>query len=536
MATTTAPAAAPASATIPSRRRPARDLAVVSAIYAASFLIVDGFPRIPTAFPLDDSWIHQVVARNLAEYHTLGFVPGVWSSGSSSLLWTLILALKWILAPSLNPVLYCDGLNLLLLTLTGAGLLGIARKEGLAEPLCWIVALAPALDGNFVWLAATGMEHLLFVALSIAAIYLWFDTRKWSAVAASLCLGALSLTRPEGLALAGILLLTARRGHSRKDVAILCSVVSAAVLLFLFVNLKTSHSWLPATYAGRKWLYFGSAHVPLARTVAYPALVLLSTLLPWKVTGPSLLFVVPATLLVLGFIRFSRRCTPRFRVLCLWALVLVGAYAVMLPSLFDEGRYQAMLLCLSLPLEFAGLEWLLSRVPRNFARAALIGLCLLCAGRSLSLWRQVTRAGVTLVQDTHQKAAAYIASSLPANARIAALDIGAVAYADGPQRIVDLGGLTDSSYLPYLMHRQIGRYLRGRGAPYLMWVYNPDGTPDMPNEINIRPQLGIAGAERLAVFCAPRAAWLLTRYHAQCQAIYQLRRINTSTPQRYTSP
>ncbi len=48
-------------------------------------------------FPLDDGWIHQTYARNLVETGAWAYVPGEVSAGSTSPLWTLILALGYAL-------------------------------------------------------------------------------------------------------------------------------------------------------------------------------------------------------------------------------------------------------------------------------------------------------------------------------------------------------------------------------------------------------------------------------------------------------
>ena len=50
-------------------------------------------------FPLDDAWIHQTYARNLAELGEWSFVPGVISAGSTSPLWTFLLALLHLISP-----------------------------------------------------------------------------------------------------------------------------------------------------------------------------------------------------------------------------------------------------------------------------------------------------------------------------------------------------------------------------------------------------------------------------------------------------
>src|SRR5664279_3930986 len=54
-------------------------------------------------FPLDDSWIHQTYARNLALRGEWAFRPGIPSAGSTSPLWSALLALGFLLR--LSP--YC---------------------------------------------------------------------------------------------------------------------------------------------------------------------------------------------------------------------------------------------------------------------------------------------------------------------------------------------------------------------------------------------------------------------------------------------
>src|SRR5215472_17141319 len=49
------------------------------------------------SFPLDDSWIHQQFARNIAEGHGFAYNPDVPVGGSTAPLWTLILAAGFVL-------------------------------------------------------------------------------------------------------------------------------------------------------------------------------------------------------------------------------------------------------------------------------------------------------------------------------------------------------------------------------------------------------------------------------------------------------
>src|SRR6185503_92261 len=68
-------------------------LALLSAILYLSFSYAGGF----LGFPLDDAWIHQTYARNLGLSGQFAFIPGQPSAGSTSPLWSVLLAIGYFL-------------------------------------------------------------------------------------------------------------------------------------------------------------------------------------------------------------------------------------------------------------------------------------------------------------------------------------------------------------------------------------------------------------------------------------------------------
>ena len=513
-----------------------RDLSIIVATYTVSFLVVAGFPHFRMGFPLDDSWIHQVVARNLAHDGTLGFIPGIRSSGSSSLLWSFLLAVNPKLLPAVNPVVYAAVLNVLLLLATGCGLMAMARKDGLSRSSCWIWALTPALDGNFVWLGIIGMEHVLFVALSVLGVYLWFEEGRRSALFCSLCLGALSLTRPEGVVLAVLVLLASRRAHrSRKDIAILVSVMTTCILASLTANFITSHSWLPTTYEGRKWLYFGSDKISLLTRISFPNVLARNLLQPWALVHGHplyLLTLVVVLLTAIGIWKLISEHRLRSVFLVLWSVVLIAIYSVMLPTRSHGGRYQPLFLALSFPLMFLGLEVVVRRATRSlhapqFRARAQIGViltaCVLCGIFSLRAWRTITSAGIGLIEGTHAKMGQLLIDTLPVQTKVAVFDIGRIGYIDSGN-VVDMGGLTDSSFLPYMREHRILNYLEQRKIQYLVWPTAEDNTSAIPKIFAFTSDTGHNMTE-VARFCAPHD-WALsfpfTEDAAPCQTLYRL--------------
>ena len=513
-----------------------RDICVLTAAYSAALLYLAGFPHCRMAFPLDDSWIHQVVARNLAWGGTLGYVPGVPSSGSSSLLWSLVLAANWKFCPAISPVFYAGILNGVLLVCCGIGLLAMARRDGMSASSCWIWALGPALNGNFIWLGLTGMEHVLFSALSIAAIYLWFQESRRSALLASLCMGALCLTRPEGLVLAALLVLTFRWAHrSLRDRILLLSVTSLCVAISLAANRITSQSWLPMTYAGRKWLYFSTQHPAPSVHLLFVLMLPVDILRAWAAQPAQRLLLLPVVLLLiaLGIAMLLRRHLRRCTALCLWSATLIAVYAVMLPTGAHADRYLPLFLALSFPLMFLGAEVVLrsaSRVIRSprvrsgLQTAAALLTVLLCGLPSLRLWREITRDGEAVVESTHARMGAFLNVALRSGGSIAAFDIGRMGYIYAG-RLNDLGGLTDSSFLPYMQEGGVSSYLANKHIRYLIWPSFPDGASELPALLVVTPEMR-SHMTQLAIYCAPEDAWntsfAATGVSSPCQVLYRL--------------
>ena len=116
-------------------------------------------------FPLDDAWIHQTYARNLAYSGQLAFVPGVTSAGSTAPLWSFLLSAGYLIGLPFRFWTY--GLGIILLGLTGWTMARLARhlfpqnrQVGL-----W-VGLFCVFEWHLGWAAVSGMETVLFIWLS----------------------------------------------------------------------------------------------------------------------------------------------------------------------------------------------------------------------------------------------------------------------------------------------------------------------------------------------------------------------------------
>src|SRR5512142_2116435 len=105
-----------------------RDLVIAAAalvgvtVYALAAHFAGGL-----GFPLDDSWIHQTYGRNLAQSGLWAYIPGVPSAGSTSPLFTVLLAVGY----ALHLPFFAWTYGLGALALAGAGLIGARLADRL---------------------------------------------------------------------------------------------------------------------------------------------------------------------------------------------------------------------------------------------------------------------------------------------------------------------------------------------------------------------------------------------------------------------
>jgi hypothetical protein len=523
---------------------PVRLHTVVIVAYAVALAIVGSALIGHFGYPLDDSWIHQSVGRNFAHFGSLGYLPFERSSGSTSLLWTCILAAKWRLFPALSPVLFTLAINVMCVTAVGLMLLRVALNDGMSAPLAVLFAVAPALDGNYLWLAFTGMEHVLFVALSVGVVCLWMtprtDCESWSrTIVCGVCMGLLSMTRPEGVVLPIILLASsylAVNGRTRSNGQLLTATVLFAGLSSLpfVINLYNSRSLLPVTFKGRHWLFVSDAGgwLPAIRE-------LLSewSSRPFKAvaafSGPDLTSEARfALILGLGVVLILSlngvrallllRCR-RLLILCAWAFLHALLYAFILPSSGQGGRYQPLQLLLLFPLVCLGIHQLL----HDKARAAIMtpaAVLVTLGAISLSLWRSALASGVDHIAHTHAVAAAWLERNVPLE-KVAIFDIGRIGYqrgSSGDPNIIDLGGLTDPGYTTYLLSGRVPAYLAMRGIHYLVLPTDVEGHSDIVARLHLI-ESDVVSRTLLYRACSKvndwELGWLETRNALLCQEI-----------------
>ena len=126
-------------------------------------------------YPLDDTYIHIAMAKNLAVHGIWGVAPDAYAFCSSSPLWTVILALLIKIYPSAN-------IMPLIMSFTCVGIISILAERFIAKfeknaARRIILVLFAGWLAPFAVLSGMGMEHALhaLLAVSVVLAYLRLD-------------------------------------------------------------------------------------------------------------------------------------------------------------------------------------------------------------------------------------------------------------------------------------------------------------------------------------------------------------------------
>src|SRR6266540_1324714 len=98
----------------------------LTALIAVLFYLISSEVIFRIGFPLDDAWIHLTYARNLAEHGEWAFRLGESSAGSTAPLWTLLLAIGFLIG--LAPYVWTYLLGWAVLTLLAVYAENVSRK------------------------------------------------------------------------------------------------------------------------------------------------------------------------------------------------------------------------------------------------------------------------------------------------------------------------------------------------------------------------------------------------------------------------
>lgn len=507
-------------------------------------------------FPLDDSWIHQTYARNLATTGVWAFVPGVPSAASTSPLYTLLLAAGYALG--LPYALWTHSLGVLALGLTGVIGLRLARQLApRSRRLPLVVGLALVLNWHLIWAASAGMETALFSLWTL--VIPWLVVRAPTplrprdgavfGVAAALA----TLTRPEGLLLAGLGGLALLIAHWR-DIPRFIVFTGAAAAAFALViapyaayNLSLTGGLLPDTADAKQTEYAILLTLPYVERVGRMVFPLLAGVLPLLVPGLAYYVVRNArfhspnaqqgragrALPLHGDVvektgsssaRIERGITGEKLIALLplvWAVALIALYAARLPANYQHGRYVIPALPGLVVSGTIGTAWLVQAARRSLPGRVLTQTLAIAASivtllAAVVIGPSAYGQDVRLIDEEMVAAARWLAANVPPEDLLAVHDIGAVGYF-APRPLLDLAGLVS----PEVVERMgdpaaLWSLLEARDARYLMAFPDqiPGGDPSDPRLCHVFSTEGVASR----AVGGPNMSIYRLRWDGECSA------------------
>ncbi len=442
-----------------------RDLGVLALavlLVAAIYLL---WSRITYAigFPLDDSWIHQTYARNLALRGEWAFRPGIVSAGSTSPLWSVLLAFGFLL--HLSPYIWTYFLGALtMFGLACLGEWGVRQIRPAYQPRFPWVGLFLVFEWHLAWAAMSGMETLLHALLvTTVLILLMTGSRRYLRLG---LLTALSVwVRPDGLTLVSPVMMTillVEPDMTARAKALGRFIIGFGALFgpYLLFNLAIGGTPMPNTFYAKQAEY--------AAWQSKPILERLGEMLLQLLVGTGFV-VIPG---VLGWLGSSiRRRDWGSLAAMIWCAGYLWLYVSRLP-VYQHGRYIMPAMPIFFLFGLLGfMEFADSRLFNRYHwfvqtlwQVSMAVVAILFVGIGARSYAE----DVALIESEMVQTAKWVSANLPPETLIAAHDIGALGYFDN-HPIIDLAGLISPEVIPFI--RDEGRlaiFLNERRADYLI--------------------------------------------------------------------
>ena len=428
-------------------------------------------------FPLDDAWIHQTYARNLVEFGEWSFIPGQPSAGSTAPLWSLLLALGYLVSRGI-PFWWTFLLGCA--CLLGIGLTGQAifqNRSGISR-IPW-AGLFLVGEWHLVWAAVSGMETAMMGFL-VLLVFWWLirGSSRWELI--GILIGVAVWIRPDGLTLFGpaIFVLLLQIGGWRARGRAAARLVTGFALLFLpylLFNRVANGAFWPNTLYAKQAEYAALRELPiLQRYFSQFGLAL---------TGPGL-FLLP------GYIYAVWRSWQKRDWIILSAAIWFAGYAAIyafrLPVVYQHGRYLMPAMPVFFLVGLIGSSYLIRALPVSrwvfvLSRVSVSSLILVWVGL-IAIGARGYAQDVGIIQTEMVDIALWVGANTSPQDVIAVHDIGAIGYFS-QRRLVDLAGLVSPEVAPFIRDEaKLAAYLDEQDVSFLVtfpdWYDNlQDGKP-----------------------------------------------------------
>lgn len=404
---------------------------------------------LPGPRPFDDAYITYRYARNLARGEGFVYNPGERVLGTTTPLYTVLLALASRLTSSEDFPSLSIGLNAIFDL--GAALLLIRLLLSFGVPT-WVarfIALAYVLSPLRIRVALGGMETSVAAFWLLAACYLYSAGKDYLRAAA--CSGLACLTRPEFVLLP--VLLGLHEAARNRRIPWRSTAAFAAVLApWLAFSWLYFGSPLPQSIIAKSRAYFLHPYQASVDLLAFMGTRSRSSLRSWPTTAIAATAVGMIWLYVLGSWRALRENAQALP-LVLFSPLYALALSLANPLLFIW-YYAPLLLFLAVFVDLGILRF----VEAAGQRIATASMGLLIAGLLIFEWAGAggwrgwlaTLWGREVV---YQAAAAALRPTLDPGSSIGLPEIGVFGYTFEDNRVVDTVGLVTPQATPFLLRQ-----------------------------------------------------------------------------------
>jgi hypothetical protein len=449
-------------------------------------------------FPLDDSWIHQTYARNLALYGEWAFRPGVQSAGSTSPLWSALLSLGFLVG--LSPYIWTFFLGAaVIFALALVCEWGARNIVNSYQPQYPWVAFFMIFEWHLSWAAMSGMETLLH-GLIVTTILILLMTNTPRYLTLGLLTGIATWVRPDGLTLMApvllSILLTNKDGRSiGRAVSKYLLGFGSLFIPYLLFNLYIGGTPMPNTFYAKQAEYVAWQHKSIISRMGQMFLQLLA--------GPGIA-IFPGVLI--WVVQSIKRKFWSGTAAALWCFGYLALYMLRLP-VYQHGRY--IMPAMPVFFIFGLLAFFQFTKDKVFGRYHWIvktiwqGSLALLVFAFIFIGSKAYAEDVAIIESEMVVTAKWASQNIPSDALIAVHDIGAMGYFD-THALIDLAGLISPEVIPFIKDEpQLKRYLDERGADYLIAFpdFYPLMTQNLPVIFETGSQVTIqAGEKNMAVY------------------------------------
>jgi len=459
---------------------PTRDLFILAAavLVIALVYLLSSQLTYGVGFPLDDSWIHQTYARNLAERAEWAFRPGIPSAGSTAPFWSALLAFGFLIR--LSPYIWTYLLGAVTLFALAVVCEWAVRElvKSYRPRFPW-VGIFIAFEWHFAWAAMSGMETLLH-GLIVTTVLILLMTNSPRYLTLGLLTGLAAWVRPDGLTLLApvfMVILFSGEGIKPRLIQLTQYLIGFGTLFgfYLLFNLAIGGTPMPNTFYAKQAEYVLWQQTPFVTRLGQMFLQLL--------VGPSLV-LIPG---VIGWlVKSVRQKMWGSLAALLWSVGYFILYISRLP-VYQHGRY--IMPAMPIFFLFGLLAFAEFDAGKLFTRYHWIGQFVWRASIAMLtlafifLGAQSYANDVAVIESEMVVTAKWAATNLPPDALIAAHDIGALGYFD-QHELIDLAGLISPEVIPFIRDEpRIADYLNQRGADYL--IAFPDFYPQLTENAEI---------------------------------------------------